>query len=93
MDCFYVGENMLVINPDECIDCGACQPECPTGAIFEQDELPAKWKDFARINVEYSEKWPNIHKMRDRLPGSDEAAEEQDKTKDFYPKPGLPDAG
>src|SRR5215813_13051549 len=43
VDCFYEGKNSLAINPDECIDCGACEPECPTTAIFEESELPAKW--------------------------------------------------
>src|SRR5207244_2942431 len=43
VDCFYEGKNSLAINPDECIDCGACEPECPTTAIFEESELPSKW--------------------------------------------------
>ena len=46
VDCFYEGENMLVIHPDECIDCGACIPECPVEAIFEESEVPddlVKW--------------------------------------------------
>ncbi|MDE3017290.1 MAG: ferredoxin family protein [Pseudomonadota bacterium] len=57
VDCFYEGENMLVINPDECIDCGVCEPECPVEAIKpEADEL-LKWVEQ---NREYSAKWPNI---------------------------------
>lgn len=51
VDCFYEGENMLVINPDECIDCGACEPECPTTAIFEESELPAKWAVYKDLNA------------------------------------------
>jgi ferredoxin len=50
VDCFYEGENMLVINPDECIDCGACEPECPTTAIFEEGDLPDKWKPYTELN-------------------------------------------
>lgn len=65
VDCFYEGENMLVINPDECIDCGVCQPECPVDAIFSDLELAepdrSKWID---INVTYSSKWPNITEAR-----------------------------
>lgn len=51
VDCFYELETMLVINPDECIDCGACEPECPTGAIFEEDELPDKYKGIIEFNA------------------------------------------
>ncbi len=57
VDCFYEGENMLVINPDECIDCGVCEPECPAEAIEPEDENNAKWLE---INRDMSEKWPNI---------------------------------
>lgn len=51
VDCFYEGKNSLAINPDECIDCGACEPECPTTAIFEESELPAKWNVYVEINA------------------------------------------
>ena len=54
VDCFYEGENMLVIHPDECIDCGACEPECPTTAIFEESELPEKWNVYIELNAVYS---------------------------------------
>jgi ferredoxin len=60
VNCFYEGENFLAINPDECIDCGACVPECPSEAIFSEDDLPEKWKEFTAINAEYAKKWPNI---------------------------------
>ena len=58
VDCFYEGENMLVIHPDECIDCGVCEPECPADAI-KPDTEPGldKW---LQINTEYADKWPNI---------------------------------
>ena len=66
VDCFYEGENMLVINPDECIDCGVCQPECPVDAIlpdnaFSSPEESEKWLD---INTKYSALWPNITEFR-----------------------------
>jgi ferredoxin len=54
VECFYEGENSLVINPDECIDCGACEPECPTTAIFEESALPGKWKPYVEINAVFS---------------------------------------
>ncbi|WP_428263457.1 4Fe-4S dicluster domain-containing protein [Haliangium sp.] len=54
VDCFYEGKNMLVINPDECIDCGACEPECPTTAIFEESDLPGKWHVYISINKAFS---------------------------------------
>ena len=56
VDCFYEGDNMLVIHPDECIDCGACVPACPVEAIFAFDETPDKWKHFAEKNSEYYQK-------------------------------------
>ena len=51
VDCFYEGKNSVAINPDECIDCGACEPECPTTAIFEESELPAKWAVYKELNA------------------------------------------
>ena len=58
VDCFYEGENMLVIHPDECIDCGVCEPECPADAIKPDTESGLdKWLE---INTEYAAKWPNI---------------------------------
>lgn len=54
VDCFYEGENMLVIHPDECIDCGACEPECPATAIFDANELPEKWEVYTGINAVFS---------------------------------------
>ena len=58
VDCFYEGENMLVIHPDECIDCGVCEPECPIEAIQpDTDEGAEAWVEH---NREFSEKWPNI---------------------------------
>lgn len=58
VDCFYEGENMLVINPDECIDCGVCEPECPVEAIVpDSSEGAEKWVE---INRQYATNWPNI---------------------------------
>ncbi|MFI5206551.1 MAG: ferredoxin [Gemmatimonadales bacterium] len=50
VDCIYEDEKMLYIHPDECIDCGACEPECPVTAIFPEEDVPEQWKDFIALN-------------------------------------------
>jgi len=61
VDCFYEGENFLVINPDECIDCGVCEPECQPGAIFPDSALQGDEQDkWFNINKQYSLEWPVI---------------------------------
>ena len=75
VDCFYEGENFLAINPEECIDCGVCEPECPVDAIVaDSDPNIAKNElDYwIHINTEYSKQWPNITKKKDALPEADE---------------------
>ena len=58
VDCFYEGENMLVIHPDECIDCGVCEPECPVEAIHpDSDDMSQAWVEH---NRKFAESWPNI---------------------------------
>lgn len=52
VECFYEGEDQLFIHPDECIDCGACEPECPVTAIFEASAVPERWKDYIQKNAE-----------------------------------------
>lgn len=71
VDCFYEGENFLVINPDECIDCGLCEPECPVNAIFEENELPEDQKQYIQINADLAKNWPNINKKKDALPDAE----------------------
>lgn len=90
VDCFYEGENMLVIHPDECIDCGVCEPECPVDAI-KADTEPGieKWLD---INREYSEIWPNITLKKDAPADAEKFAEEENKfEKYFSAEPGEGD--
>ncbi|MFC1410016.1 ferredoxin [Streptacidiphilus sp. N1-12] len=53
LDCIYEGERMLYIQPDECIDCGACEPVCPVEAIFFEDDTPAEWQHFTTVNAEF----------------------------------------
>ena len=79
VDCFYEGENMLVINPDECIDCGLCEPECPVDAIFSEDELPPDQIPFIEINEKLSQEWPNISEKKDALPEAKKFALQKEK--------------
>ncbi len=87
VDCFYEGENFLVINPDECIDCGVCEPECPVDAIKPDSEDPtSKW---VSINAKYAKIWPNITLKGE--PPSDAADFERESgkfEKYFSEKPG-----
>jgi NAD-dependent dihydropyrimidine dehydrogenase PreA subunit len=53
VDCIYEGGRQLYIQPDECVDCGACEPVCPVTAIFYEDDTPAEWKQFIAINAEF----------------------------------------
>lgn len=73
VDCFYEGPNFLAINPDECIDCGVCIPECPVNAIVEEDDKTIKNLDFwIDLNGRLAKKWPNITKRKDALPNAEE---------------------
>ena len=60
VDCFHEGPNMLVIDPDECIDCALCEPECPVEAIYAEDEMPAGQEKFLELNAELCADWPVI---------------------------------
>ena len=53
VDCIYEGGRMLYIQPDECVDCGACEPVCPVEAIYYEDDLPEKWRDYTQANVDF----------------------------------------
>ena len=79
VDCFHEGPNMLVINPDECIDCTLCEPECPVDAILSEDELSDDQQKFLQINIELSEKWPVIVEIKDVPTDADEWVDVKDK--------------
>ena len=82
VDCFYEGENMLVIHPDECIDCGVCEPECPADAIRpDTDQDMDKWVDF---NRKYSETWPVIITKIDQLHDAKERDGEEGKLEKYF---------
>ena len=68
VDCFRDGPNFLVIDPDECIDCGACVPECPVEAIFDAASIPAEWVEYVELNATLALLWPSITDARDPLP-------------------------
>ncbi|SHM35485.1 ferredoxin FdxA [Vreelandella subglaciescola] len=72
VDCFYEGPNFLVIDPDECIDCALCEPECPVDAIYSEDELPKGQEQFIEINADLAVEWPNITEKKDPLPDAEE---------------------
>ena len=78
VDCFHEGPNILVIDPEECIDCTLCEPECPAEAILAEDDLPEAQKHFLELNKELSRKWPVITEMKAAPPDA----------KDWDGKPG-----
>jgi ferredoxin len=72
VDCFREGPNMLVIDPDECIDCAVCIPECPVNAIYAEEDVPADQQHFIKLNVELMKIWPSITKRKAPPPDADE---------------------
>ncbi|MFN2308890.1 MAG: ferredoxin FdxA [Gammaproteobacteria bacterium] len=71
VDCFHEGPNFLVIDPEECIDCTLCEPECPAEAIFAEDDVPAGQEDFLQLNAELAQSWPVITQKKDAPPDAD----------------------
>ena len=74
VDCFHEGPNFLVIDPEECIDCTLCVPECPVGAIYAEDDVPEDQRDFIQLNAELAKVWKVIVERKDPLPDADEWA-------------------
>ena len=83
VDCFHEGPNSLVIDPDECIDCALCEPECPIEAIFSDDDVPEESKEMIEINEIYSKKWPNITKKKSPLDDAEKWRDIKNKFKYF----------
>ena len=69
-DCFREGDKMLYIDPEPCIDCGACEPECPVGAIFYEDNVPEEWRPFIELNREMAAVMPLITERKPPLAGA-----------------------
>ena len=72
VDCFHAGPNFLVIDPEECIDCSLCEPECPAGAIFDEDDVPEDQKHFTELNAELAAIWPVLTEKEPALEDADE---------------------
>ncbi len=84
VDCFYEGENMLVIHPDECIDCGVCEPECPIEAIVPDIDPKAEDGKWVEINRKYAELWPTLTRAKDALPEAEEFKDKTNKYEEFF---------
>jgi len=90
VDCFYEGENMLVINPSECIDCGVCEPECPAEAILPDTE--SGLEQWLELNAKYSAEWPNLTTKKDAPADADAMRGEEGKLEKYFsPEPGEGD--
>ncbi len=74
VDCFHEGPNMLIINPEECIDCSLCVPECPVEAIYAEDDLPAEQHEYLAINARLAKTWPVILECKPAPPDADDWA-------------------
>lgn len=81
VDCFHEGPNFLVIDPEECIDCALCEPECPVTAIYEEDDLPEDQKKFIALNAELATQWPVINSVKAPPDDADEWRDVPDKLK------------
>ena len=79
VDCFHEGPNMLVIDPEECIDCTLCVAECPVEAIFAEDDVPAEQREFIALNAELSRNWTQIVERKDAPRDADEWSKVKDK--------------
>ena len=83
VDCFHEGPGFLVIDPDECIDCAVCIPECPVNAIFAEEDMPAEFAPFLALNQRLAADWPVITKRKDPLPDAERWKDEKNKLAGF----------
>jgi len=81
VDCFHEGPNFLVIDPEECIDCTLCEPECPANAIFPEDDVPAGQESFIALNAELAKAWPVLTERVDAPADAKEWDGKSDKLK------------
>jgi len=87
VDCFYEGENFLVIHPEECIRCGACEPECPVEAIFDEEELPEQYREYVELNARLATSWPIISVPKEPLPDHEAWREREGKRGELSEQP------
>lgn len=83
VDCFHEGPNFLVIDPEECIDCTLCEPECPANAIFAEDDLPDEQQEFLELNAELAAAWPVIAEVKPAPKDADDWNGKPNKLKDL----------
>jgi len=79
VDCFHEGPNYLVIDPEECIDCTLCEPECPVNAIYAEEDLPEGQEHFLELNARLAAKWPVLTIKKDAPSDADEWVDVKDK--------------
>jgi len=79
VECFHEGPNFLVIDPEACIDCGLCVPECPIAAIYAEADVPEDQLDFIELNARLSLEWPLIEGQQEPLPDAEAWADVKDK--------------
>ncbi len=79
VDCFHEGPNFLAIDPEECIDCTLCEPECPVEAILSEDDLPEDQADFLQLNADLAAEWPVITEVKKPPEDADEWADKPNK--------------
>ncbi|MEO7127733.1 MAG: ferredoxin FdxA [Rhodoferax sp.] len=79
VDAFREGPNFLAIDPDDCIDCAVCVPECPVSAIYAEEDVPADQQDFTPLNADLARLWKPIIRTKAALPDADEWANVKDK--------------
>lgn len=91
VEAFREGENCLVIDPNECIDCTLCVSQCPVGAIFIDSELPQQWTEWLELNARLSRVWPVIGRTKDPMPDNAEWAKNHAKRADLSERPGNGD--
>ncbi|GMV93607.1 MAG: hypothetical protein AMXMBFR82_33850 [Candidatus Hydrogenedentota bacterium] len=89
--CFHEGINCVVIDPDECIDCGACVDPCPVEAIYSEREVPEKWREYTLLNKQLARQWPVISTKKDPLPTANEYRNIENKRDQLDKSPGEGD--
>jgi ferredoxin len=90
VDCFHEGPDYLAIDPDECIDCAVCIPECPVNAIYAEDDVPDGMKHFAELNRKRAQEWPVIFKHKEALPEAERWKEATHKLATLEPQTTTP---